>query len=98
MEENTSSLTSFLKLAVSKKVILTVIVILFISFVFALAFSPRAKKSEPSQVIPPTLDKTKTQPSDNPVACAQDAKLCPDGSYVSRHPPTCDFDPCPGKR
>jgi len=30
-----------------------------------------------------------------PVACTMDAKLCPDGSYVSRIPPKCDFTPCP---
>lgn len=29
------------------------------------------------------------------VACTEDAKLCPDGSYVSRAGPTCDFAPCP---
>jgi hypothetical protein len=29
------------------------------------------------------------------VACTQDAKLCPDGSYVSRQPPTCEFAKCP---
>ncbi|MDO9105600.1 MAG: hypothetical protein Q7U57_11645 [Methylovulum sp.] len=27
--------------------------------------------------------------------CTQDAKLCPDGSYVSRIPPSCEFAPCP---
>jgi hypothetical protein len=31
-----------------------------------------------------------------PVACAQDAMLCPDGSYVSRVAPKCEFAPCPG--
>ncbi len=31
-----------------------------------------------------------------PAVCAQDAKLCPDGSYVSRVPPSCAFAPCPG--
>ncbi len=30
-----------------------------------------------------------------PVACTMDAKLCPDGSYVARIPPKCDFAPCP---
>lgn len=30
----------------------------------------------------------------NNVACIQDAKLCPDGSYVSRVPPACEFAPC----
>ena len=30
-----------------------------------------------------------------PVACTMDAKLCPDGSYVVRVSPKCDFAPCP---
>lgn len=29
------------------------------------------------------------------VACTLDAKLCPDGSYVSRTGPNCEFAPCP---
>jgi flagellar basal body-associated protein FliL len=29
------------------------------------------------------------------IFCAQDVKQCPDGSYVSRQPPTCEFAPCP---
>jgi hypothetical protein len=28
------------------------------------------------------------------IFCAQDVKQCPDGSYVSRQPPTCEFAPC----
>ncbi|WAK02497.1 hypothetical protein [Methylobacter sp. YRD-M1] len=27
--------------------------------------------------------------------CTMDAKMCPDGSYVSRQPPSCEFAPCP---
>jgi hypothetical protein len=30
-----------------------------------------------------------------PVACTEDAKLCPDGSAVGRILPNCDFAPCP---
>ncbi len=30
-----------------------------------------------------------------PVACTQEAMLCPDGSYVSRTGPNCEFSPCP---
>lgn len=30
-----------------------------------------------------------------PPACTEEAKQCPDGSYVSRQPPACDFKPCP---
>ncbi len=28
-------------------------------------------------------------------ACTQEAKLCPDGSYVTRTGPDCQFAPCP---
>lgn len=31
-----------------------------------------------------------------PVACTMDAKMCPDGSYVGRVGPNCEFAPCPG--
>jgi hypothetical protein len=31
------------------------------------------------------------------VACTQDARQCPDGSYVSRTGPNCQFAPCPGE-
>lgn len=30
-----------------------------------------------------------------PIACTQDAKQCPDGSYVSRVAPSCEFAKCP---
>lgn len=29
------------------------------------------------------------------VVCAQDVKQCPDGSFVGREPPSCEFAPCP---
>ena len=31
----------------------------------------------------------------NPIACTMEAKLCPDGSYVSRTGPNCEFSLCP---
>jgi hypothetical protein len=34
-------------------------------------------------------------PEPEPVACTLDAKLCPDGSYVGRVAPDCEFAPCP---
>lgn len=45
-----------------------------------------------------------TEPADMPsappggmdIACTMDAMLCPDGSYVGRQPPSCQFAPCPG--
>lgn len=30
-----------------------------------------------------------------PVACTLEAKLCPDGSYVGRTGPNCEFAACP---
>ncbi|MCG2690202.1 hypothetical protein L6252_02905 [Candidatus Parcubacteria bacterium] len=33
--------------------------------------------------------------NEDPVACAQDALQCPDGSYVSRTGPNCEFAECP---
>jgi hypothetical protein len=29
------------------------------------------------------------------ILCTADVGTCPDGSYVSRVPPTCEFEPCP---
>ncbi len=38
---------------------------------------------------------TKGQTEDTNVMCTMDAKLCPDGSYVARTGPNCEFTPCP---
>ncbi|OHA92006.1 MAG: hypothetical protein A3J09_00720 [Candidatus Zambryskibacteria bacterium RIFCSPLOWO2_02_FULL_51_21] len=31
------------------------------------------------------------------VFCTMDAMQCPDGSYVGRTGPNCEFSPCPGQ-
>lgn len=31
----------------------------------------------------------------NQVVCTMEARLCPDGSYVGRVPPNCEFKDCP---
>lgn len=36
-----------------------------------------------------------TDGSGGAVACTMDAKMCPDGSYVGRTGPNCEFAPCP---
>ena len=33
--------------------------------------------------------------SEGPYACTMDAKMCPDGSYVGRTGPKCEFEKCP---
>lgn len=38
-----------------------------------------------------------TEPNDGGqgVVCTMEAKQCPDGSYVGRQGPNCEFAPCP---
>lgn len=40
---------------------------------------------------------TPTASAPRTIFCTQDAKLCPDGSYVGREGPNCEFAPCPGQ-
>ncbi len=39
----------------------------------------------------------RTVSCDEPVFCTADVNICPDGSAVSRVPPTCEFAACPGE-
>jgi hypothetical protein len=43
------------------------------------------------------MSSTKELPDDDyePVVCNRDALMCPDGSYVGRTAPNCDFAECP---
>lgn len=38
-----------------------------------------------------------TTPGPGTVACTLEARLCPDGSYVGRQGPNCEFAACPGE-
>ncbi len=52
------------------------------------------------QPTPPVMEKTEPPPpplADEGVACPADAKLCADGSFVSRTAPRCEFAACPGE-
>ncbi len=42
-----------------------------------------------------TAPPKRPDPKDNPIACTMEAKQCPDGSYVGRTGPNCEFTPCP---
>ncbi|MES2224083.1 MAG: hypothetical protein V4469_04095 [Patescibacteria group bacterium] len=48
--------------------------------------------SQPDPVAPPH---SADEPGDQ-VACTMEAKQCPDGSYIGRQGPNCEFAPCPG--
>lgn len=52
--------------------------------------------SEMPQETPTDLP-TSFPESEDPVMCTLEAKLCPDGSYVGRTGPKCEFSLCPGE-
>jgi hypothetical protein len=54
----------------------------------------KVEKNQPeiAQIISPAQNK-RVKP-ENPIMCTQEAKQCPDGSYVSRTGPNCEFTPC----
>lgn len=58
---------------------------------------PACLDATPRCMIPETSDMCprRTNPLPEQVACTQDAMLCPDGSYVSRIAPHCEFTACP---
>jgi hypothetical protein len=55
---------------------------------------PSQPPTEPPSQPPPTPQPIIT-PSPDPIQCTTDVKLCPDGSYVGRVAPDCEFAPCP---
>lgn len=61
--------------------IFAVLFIIFAGIAGAFFFSPML----PVAVVP-----------DTPVACTEEAKICPDGSSVGRTGPNCEFAACPG--
>ncbi len=52
---------------------------------------------DPSPQYPPLQDPSPNPIPPEPVFCTMDAKMCPDGSYVGRVPPSCQFAACPGQ-
>jgi len=54
-----------------------------------------ANKTTPP--VPRNVIKVTPPDSRRDVICTDDAKMCPDGSYVGRTSPNCEFAPCPGK-
>ncbi len=41
------------------------------------------------------IGRMQSGPDTEPIACTQEAMLCPDGSYLGRTRPNCEFAPCP---
>lgn len=55
----------------------------FFVFLFLIVFLSSCAVVPPEDVVP------------KPVACTEEAKICPDGSAVGRTGPNCEFAPCP---
>lgn len=70
------------------KVILTISFFLFvlIAFIAIASYQKSQKAFPPAPLISPTPE---------PVSCTIEARICPDGSYVGRQGPKCEFQPCP---
>ena len=66
------------------------VLILIVLIVGAVVIFGTGKQTEaPLSEMPPSED-------NNQVVCTMEAKLCPDGSYVGRSGPMCEFAACPG--
>ncbi|HEY9480731.1 MAG TPA: hypothetical protein VIR98_00690 [Candidatus Paceibacterota bacterium] len=63
------------------KIYITIVVLILL--IAGITYAYRTHEPE-TQGIPPG------------VVCTMDAKLCPDGSYVGRQGPNCEFAQCPG--
>ncbi len=90
----------------SSKVHLVLVIFLILTVVSLLYFFFSVKNLDFSKVPTPSVTpkQTPTETSkptptgkskDDQVVCTQDAKQCPDGSYVSRTGPNCEFAACP---
>lgn len=73
----------------SKAIALTMFIVLpIISFAFGMSYQAtlQATKSGVPAVVVPT---------EEVVACTEEAKICPDGTSVGRSGPNCEFEKCP---
>lgn len=66
----------------------TTLIALLIIVLVVLGFMYYKQDSNSTGIVP-------SRNGDDPIACTMDAKQCPDGSYVGRSGPNCEFAPCP---
>lgn len=78
---------------------------LIVAFMIGFSSSAMAEQEIPERMPPEKCkpwedceyNRDDPEEPDEPIACTMDAKMCPDGSYVSRQGPNCEFAPCPGE-
>jgi hypothetical protein len=75
--------------------LIIILIILFSVLTFFSFLDSSNSKPNDNNSLNPT-NPNHSNPNPNlPVACTMDAKMCPDGSYVGRSGPNCEFTPCP---
>lgn len=90
----------------SKKIFIILLIILVLITVVIIRFSSPEdtwicqngiwiKHGNPRQSQPTITCPNLTPTDNNQVACTMEAKLCPDGSFVGRSGPKCEFTSCP---
>ena len=84
----------------SNKVHFTLIFVLFLiaAGIFWAYLTLHDKRFSYENIAIPKIKVTPAPPpNSNGVACTQEALMCPDGSFVGRTGPNCEFSPCPGE-
>lgn len=76
-----------------KKLIVAGIILIVLLLVLGVTGYIMNERYQASLLPKITVDPTPTPPDST--ACTQEAKLCPDGSYVGRTGPNCEFVACP---
>lgn len=78
----------------------TLFFIIFLGFIgiFIFAVNLRLEKNSTVQKSSPSGSISVTpSPKEKGIVCAQDVRECPDGSFVTREGPKCEFAPCPAE-
>ena len=80
-------------------IIILIFVVLTAGAAFILAMDKKVQMTEEPPGDTPVVSSPMPMPgangADETVVCTMDAKLCPDGSYVGRTGPNCEFAACP---
>lgn len=76
-------------------VIIIVLVILGISAYFTFQKAKEFSSQQNNQAQTPAVSQEQNTIQNQQTVCTQEAKQCPDGSFVSRTGPNCDFAECP---
>lgn len=73
----------------NQKSIVIVVAVILVMVLAGFLYSSKSALHNPSIPLPPKTG------GKGPVACTMEAKQCPDGSYVGRQGPRCEFAQCP---